>query len=284
MYNFGEHAKETKKRVGKKTNVLKCLAGTTWGKSKEVLLDTYKAIGRSIINYAAPIWTPQLSATNWTSLDAAQNAALRVATGCTAMSATTHLNQESKILPVKEHNSMLTEQYLLSMHRPHHPNHHVLSDPTPPRDKRRSILDLRSNLAEGISDSISEPEYKMFLKQIHSQAVNSALQGYPSNRVLHRRPPDVNDREERELPRHTRCILAQLRSGHSSFLNEYLHRINKSDSDKCPKCLTDVHSSIHLFNCPADPTALTAEDLWLNPRAAAQFLGLPLSHDEPPDG
>ena len=32
------------------------MAGTSWGQQKETLLMTYKAVGRSIINYAAPVW------------------------------------------------------------------------------------------------------------------------------------------------------------------------------------------------------------------------------------
>ena len=31
-------------------------AGTSWGQQKETLLMTYKAVGRSIVNYAAPTW------------------------------------------------------------------------------------------------------------------------------------------------------------------------------------------------------------------------------------
>ena len=39
----------------KKTTSLKALAGTNWGQQKETLRMTYKALGRSIANYAAPV-------------------------------------------------------------------------------------------------------------------------------------------------------------------------------------------------------------------------------------
>ena len=87
---------------------------------------TYKAIGRSVLNYGAPVWTPSLSATNWSGLQRAQNNALRVATGCIKLTQVSHLHQETNILPVKEHSDMLTNQFLLSMHCPVHPNHHLL--------------------------------------------------------------------------------------------------------------------------------------------------------------
>ena len=44
-------------RVSKRNNVLKALAGTNWGQQKETLLLTYKGLGRSIGNYAAPVWS-----------------------------------------------------------------------------------------------------------------------------------------------------------------------------------------------------------------------------------
>ncbi len=44
MNNFGKHAANTKQKMSQRTNVLKCLAGTTWGKSKEIIVNTYKAI------------------------------------------------------------------------------------------------------------------------------------------------------------------------------------------------------------------------------------------------
>ena len=59
ILNFGEHTVKTKKKVSHRNNVLKCIAGTTWGKLKEVIANTitYKAIGRFVISYAAYVWT-----------------------------------------------------------------------------------------------------------------------------------------------------------------------------------------------------------------------------------
>ena len=55
----------------------KSLAGSSWGREKEVLTTTNKAIGRSLLTYGAPIWTLGLSTTHWQTLQAGQNAALR---------------------------------------------------------------------------------------------------------------------------------------------------------------------------------------------------------------
>ena len=107
LLTFNKHVKNVQTKVKQRNNILKALAGSTWGKQKELLLDTYKSIGRSVMNYAAPVWSPYVSKTNWSALQATQNQALRTATGCTKMSDRDHLHTESKVLPVKEHSQML---------------------------------------------------------------------------------------------------------------------------------------------------------------------------------
>ena len=273
MHNFGQHAATIKSKVSKRNNVLKCLAGTKWGKSKEIIVNTYKAIGRSVINYAAPVWTPSLSKTNWDRLETTQNAALRVATGCVKMTATTHLNQETNILPVQEHNQMLTNQYLLSMHRPVHPNHHLLSAPKQPRNMRKTILNNLPNISLRDGEQV-ERNYKKRLKKIHDEAHADCRNKYPVNKVLNTRPPAINVKEEREMTRTTRSTLAQLRSGYSPFLQSYLARIDDGKSPTCTDCNQEDHTTVHIFNCPTKPTNLTPLDLWTKPKKCAEFLNI----------
>ena len=65
MLNFGKHVKSLRAKLSQRNNVLKALAGSTWGKSKEVLLTTYKAIGKSLVSYGTQVWSPLISPTNW---------------------------------------------------------------------------------------------------------------------------------------------------------------------------------------------------------------------------
>ena len=76
MYTFGKHAKYTISKAKSKVNLLKQLAGTQWGQDKETMLLTYKAVGRSTLEYGAPIWAPALSDTHWTNMQTVQNQAL----------------------------------------------------------------------------------------------------------------------------------------------------------------------------------------------------------------
>ena len=279
LFTFKHHALSLKERMQKRNNVLKALTGSSWGKDKEVLLSTYKAINQSILNYGCPIWTPNLSDTHWQDLQSCQNAALRTATGCVKMSKVDHLHAEAKIMPVREHNEMLSKQYLLATQQADHPNHCDLDAPPPDRLMKKT---LRSSYGQSILDLIPEGEagvdaarYKTALKTIHSLSVMETIRKQSDNQVLGEPAPEIH-RSERELPRKTRTTLAQLRSGYSSHLKSYLFRINArdTDSDSCPDCGQSPHTTQHLFDCPTNPTTLTTRSLWDNPFDAAVHLGL----------
>jgi len=54
-----------------------------------------------------------------------------------------------------------------------------------------------------------------------------------------------------------------------------MSRINPLEhTDICPKCGQGPHNTMHLFNCPDDPTEHDPRILWEDPPAAATFLGL----------
>ena len=94
--SFNKHSGYVAERVSSRNNILKALAGTSWGQQKETLLMTYKAVGRSIINYAAPVWSTNLRDTNYRNIQYTQNDALRITTGCHKMSSVDHLHVEAK--------------------------------------------------------------------------------------------------------------------------------------------------------------------------------------------
>ena len=73
---------------------------------------TYKAVGSSIINYAAPVWSINLRDTNYRNIQYTQNEALRIVTGCHKMSSVDHLHVEAKMWKVGEHPELLSAQYL----------------------------------------------------------------------------------------------------------------------------------------------------------------------------
>ena len=78
-------------------SVKETMAGTNWRQQKEMLLLTYKALGRSIANYASPVWITNASDTSLERIQRTQNEALRIITGSHKMSSIDHLHSETKI-------------------------------------------------------------------------------------------------------------------------------------------------------------------------------------------
>ena len=123
LFSFNTHCVQVANRVSKRNNVLKALAGTNWGQQKETLLLTYKALGRSIANYAAPVWSTNASDNSLGKIHRTQNEALRIITGSHKMSSIDHLHSETQMLlnsvdleVIHCHPNPETMQGLLSQH------------------------------------------------------------------------------------------------------------------------------------------------------------------------
>ena len=276
LLSFKQHTEDLKAKVQTRNNILKALTGSDWGKDKETITNTYKAIGQSVISYCCPIWTPALSKTSWNQLQIAQNSALKIATGCHKIASSDHVHQETEMMPVKDRCYMLSKQFLLSTQTQNHPNYTDLSAPPPPRVTKPTLTTCFGEEINRISSpNLAPTTYKRLLKTIHTRSVRDSINNLGNNRVLNSRPPKIS-KTEKELPRITRSTLSQLRSGFSKHLNSYKARLDPSLSDKCDKCNVSIHTTEHIFECPQNPTQLTVHDLWKKPKQAARFLGLPI--------
>src|SRR6185436_14304130 len=97
------HIEQTKEKASKTINMLKALTTKKWGKDKETIVTTYKAITRPQLEYASTVWSPIVLTTNMSELQTLQNTALRIATGCIADTDIPHLHQETLVLPLATH-------------------------------------------------------------------------------------------------------------------------------------------------------------------------------------
>ena len=140
---FTQHCNNIAVKVQQHNNVMKSLAGSTWGCYKETLLTTYQAIGRSILSCCSPVWTPSHTDTNWSRLQQVPNSALRIATGCHKMADDAELHQEARELPVRQHNELISQQFALACHLPQHPCHQLCHRPPDDRPDRRRPLNGR---------------------------------------------------------------------------------------------------------------------------------------------
>ena len=231
---------------------------------------TYKAVGRSIINYAAPVWSTNLRDTNYRNIQYTQNEALRISTGCHKMSSVDHLHTEANVLKVREHSGLLSAQYLARCLEPENVNNSITTrDPHPKRRMKETLFTRHRSTVEPM---MIAKDRKATLQSIHTMAVNQAVTSLKRNVVLDDRPPLINI-SEKELTRKERTTLTQRRSGHCRLLGSYKSRISKDASlDVCADCDKTPHDVKHLFNCPAHPTTMTPLDLWNRPVDAIREL------------
>ena len=197
--SFNKHSSHVAERVSGRNNILKALAGTSWGQQKETLLMTYKAVGRSIINYAAPVWSTNIRDTNYRNIKYTQNQSLMISTGCFKMSSVDHLYMEASMLKVKEHSELLSAQYLARCLEPENVNFSITAREPPKRMHRSAVEPL-----------MIAKDRKTTLQAIHTMAVNQAVTSLGRNVVLDDRPPAINI-SEKELTRKERTTLSQLR-------------------------------------------------------------------------
>ena len=116
---FAQHYNDIAVILQQRNDVLKALAGSTRGCDKETLLTTYQAIGRSMLSYCSPVWTPSLKDTNLCRFQRAQNSALRITTGCLKMADFTELHEEIQELLLRQHNELISQQFAIACHLPH---------------------------------------------------------------------------------------------------------------------------------------------------------------------
>ena len=210
-----------------------------------------------------------------------QNNALRLATGTHKMSPVPHLHHEARILPVKEHNLMLAEQFFLGAHLPSRPDHHTTAPPPARARNIKATLQSRfgadlAALVPASQGAMTNEDYRAGLRAIHRRAAQAAVTAYVppvwQAGISTSAAPRISREESRLRSRQTRSTLAQLRSGYSVSLRSYQSRLDPTIQDACPDCGKPGHTTNHLFLCR--PTTLTTAALWDDPIAAAEFLGL----------
>ena len=114
FFSFNTHCVQVANRVSKRNNVLKALAGTNWGQQKETLMLTSKALGRSIANYAAPVWRTNAS--------------------------------DTSLLLVEDHLNFLSAQYLLHCLDTDNVCHHITTMDHPPRKMKETLFTMHNQI------------------------------------------------------------------------------------------------------------------------------------------
>ena len=150
---------------------------------------TYEALGRSIANYAAPVWSTNASESNIGRIQRAQNEALKIITGSHKMSSIDHLHSETEMLQVEDHLDLLSVQYLVQCLDTENVYHHITKMDHLPREIKETIFTRHIQtvlplLANNKKDT---------LQTFHTAFVNTSIDNIKNNRVLNNRRSPIND-------------------------------------------------------------------------------------------
>ena len=95
---YSTHIHNISVHAHKPLQIITALTATWWGKQKETLMVTYKAVMRPATEFASSVWSPLSSSASINKLQVIQNAALRTDTGCTQDTNIQHLHDETLTL------------------------------------------------------------------------------------------------------------------------------------------------------------------------------------------
>jgi len=186
-----------------------------------------------------------------------------------------HLHVETKTLPIQNHLKLHASLFRERSLNTSHPCHNLTQNNANKRHLKQTIFD-NANYTYNIpikDNSYSDTDTIANCTTIHSNIVDEYKSSLQPNKILQTIAPSI-DQSELTLPRDTRCILAQLRTGKSSFTLSYLNNYFPTTypSPLCPACNLFPHDVFHLFKCNLFPTSLTPIDLWNNPVGVADLL------------
>ena len=144
------------------------------------------------------------------------------------------------MLHVQEHSELLSTQFLIRASKLNHPlNQQTIAPPGAEARNLRPTLHTKFGNRAGhytAGQVLDDEEYRGALRAVHRDAAQSASGSYTPPVWPTDTPPPIHiSSEEQFLPCDTRRTLAQLKSGQSTLLKNYQHRIGQSDTEDCPE-------------------------------------------------
>ena len=135
-------------------------------------------MGKSIASYTAPVWSTNASDSSLEKIQTAQK-----------MASIDHIHQESLTLRVKDHSDMLSAQYIINCPEEDHVSHGITIQEPRPRPMKETLHPRHhSTVLPRLASSRMESH-----QNLHTHAVDSAIQLQGNNRVLKKRPFPISD-------------------------------------------------------------------------------------------
>ena len=169
---YSTHIHNISVQAHKPLQIIKALTATGWGKQKETLMATYKAVMRPALEYASSVWSPIASSTSINKLQVMQNAALRTATGCT---------QDTNICMTKHSHSPYTSTYRLHAsqykQKTQHPSHPLHKHTTTLQGSKKHYFNNGRYTTNIPTDphTVTTTDIKTNMRHIHTSIVSRHL-------------------------------------------------------------------------------------------------------------
>ena len=142
---------------------------------------------------------------------------------------------------------MLYVQYLVNCLEEDHVSQSIAIQGPRPRPMKKTLQPRQHST---VLPRLGSNRMESHQQNLHTHAVDSAIQLLGNNIVLKQRPPPISDEEQR-LNRRQRCTLSQLRSGHCHLLHDYKHRVFGEPYDICTDIFTtSCETSVRLHHPP----------------------------------
>ena len=160
----------------------------------------------------------------------------------------------------EDYSDMLSAQYLVNCLEEDHVSHGItIQEPRLRPMKETLHFRHHSTVLPRLGSSRMESH-----QNLHTHAVDSAIQLQRNNRVLKKRPPP-NSEGSRDSTEDNDALSYSYGSGHCHLLQDYKNRVLGELSDICTYCGASPQDVKHLFACTTHPTDLSPADLWRNP-------------------
>lgn len=246
---YKEHLCKLKKKVATRVNLVRKVAGTTWGANAKTLRITTLALVYSTAEYCAPVWE---SSHHTEKLDTQLRSAMRVVSGTLKSTPTSYLPVLCNIPPPHlRRKSCTLRTAWKAKTNPNNILHQYVQDTgASPRLKSRNSFSQRSHslLENGPPFPITKAQQRTFASSSLMEWWGDEWQ-LKGGQLAEFRTPEGTPPQAFDLNRKEWCTLNRLLTGHGRS-GHMKHKWNWVDSPACD-CGAPIQTCSHIVNdCP----------------------------------
>ena len=278
-----EHIKDIYNKCIKRIGLINYIISNIKNINTEYSITLYKTMIRPLCEYASEIWN-DASTSNKRKLDSIQHKYLTKALGVNRLAHRTDVSLETKVLPLELRRVEKTFKKYINIKMCKNETYEYINSIC---EQYRLKNNRRKSFIEKISDykityKIKEKDLMNYKKKLFSnKIINKWIQKIKEKENSLNVPKSVKDLKYKSVSKNKDLnkIWHQTRL-EVLPLNKFLHKIKKSETDKCPYCKVEENTNHFLSECKK------YKNIWINNRTKRKrintSLGTFLNPDKPP--